>query len=454
MPPSSRHCWPRSPGWRRPSRCAPRLHPRVIVRCRRRADELLPAGQHTVGRQGRVRALGRRGCRRLRAVARGGRLQEAQEPQAAARGEAAEAAHVRCRPARVTALPSRLTCQLRAATRRRSRATSARPARRLPPPPCRPCGCRPRCRRWLAPSRSCRASTTRCVCARGPRGRPPPPTARRPRAAVRVGGRRVGAGHEGRCVQRERARRALFRVYNAPSGSGDLLLIDEISLADDAVLERLNSVLEPARTLLLAEKGGHHAEVIVAHPAFRVMATMNPGGDYGKKELSPALRNRCARARPPAWPVRCSVAAVRATDSRRSGWSRRTSARTFCSCEPRAAALSPCSPRPAASATACGMKRHTPAPARSPAPLLTPRAAERLRAGTAGLRRVVQQGRGAGPRALLTTGARSHEHCMSQGQRRPLSLRDVLAWVDFCNDAMSVKPNGVALARSAPCALC
>ena len=37
---------------------------------------------------------------------------------------------------------------------------------------------------------------------------------------------------------------------------GDLLLIDEISLADDAVLERLNSVLEPSRTLYLAEKGG------------------------------------------------------------------------------------------------------------------------------------------------------------------------------------------------------
>jgi len=25
---------------------------------------------------------------------------------------------------------------------------------------------------------------------------------------------------------------------------------------------------------------------------FRFLATMNPGGDFGKKELSPALRNR------------------------------------------------------------------------------------------------------------------------------------------------------------------
>jgi midasin len=32
------------------------------------------------------------------------------------------------------------------------------------------------------------------------------------------------------------------------------MLLDEIALAEDAVLERLNSVLESGRTLLLAEK--------------------------------------------------------------------------------------------------------------------------------------------------------------------------------------------------------
>ncbi|XP_010261987.1 PREDICTED: midasin isoform X2 [Nelumbo nucifera] len=73
---------------------------------------------------------------------------------------------------------------------------------------------------------------------------------------------------------------------------GDLLLVDEISLADDSVLERLNSVLEPERKLSLAEKGGSIMEKITAHPKFFLLATMNPGGDYGKKELSPALRNR------------------------------------------------------------------------------------------------------------------------------------------------------------------
>ena len=33
---------------------------------------------------------------------------------------------------------------------------------------------------------------------------------------------------------------------------GELLLVDEISLAEDSVLERLNSVLDPARSLVSA----------------------------------------------------------------------------------------------------------------------------------------------------------------------------------------------------------
>lgn len=83
------------------------------------------------------------------------------------------------------------------------------------------------------------------------------------------------------------------------SGSG--FLVDEINMADDAVAERLNSVLETDRTLLLSEKGsscssssdgGMSAENVVAAAKFRTFATMNTGGDFGKKELSPALRNR------------------------------------------------------------------------------------------------------------------------------------------------------------------
>ncbi len=52
------------------------------------------------------------------------------------------------------------------------------------------------------------------------------------------------------------------------------------------------SVLEAGRSLTLAEKGGAGAEEIVAAPGFRLVATMNPGGDYGKRELAPALANR------------------------------------------------------------------------------------------------------------------------------------------------------------------
>lgn len=75
---------------------------------------------------------------------------------------------------------------------------------------------------------------------------------------------------------------------------GQMFLIDEISLADDSVLERLNSLLEPDRTILLAEKSGadHEDALVVAHESFLLAATMNPGDDFGKKELSPALRNR------------------------------------------------------------------------------------------------------------------------------------------------------------------
>ncbi|TRZ01341.1 hypothetical protein DNTS_001208 [Danionella cerebrum] len=56
----------------------------------------------------------------------------------------------------------------------------------------------------------------------------------------------------------------------------------------------LYSVLETEKSLVLAEKGSgdEDVELITAGKKFRLVATMNPGGDFGKKELSPALRNR------------------------------------------------------------------------------------------------------------------------------------------------------------------
>ncbi|KAK5645761.1 hypothetical protein RI129_004225 [Pyrocoelia pectoralis] len=110
-----------------------------------------------------------------------------------------------------------------------------------------------------------------------------------------IGGLRPVRDHSDKDLNR------LFEWVNGPliqaMTQGGIFLADEISLADDSVLERLNSLLEPERCLLLAEKGTDinnrdNSELIVAHDKFYFVSTMNPGGDYGKKELSPALRNR------------------------------------------------------------------------------------------------------------------------------------------------------------------
>ncbi|KAK6587902.1 hypothetical protein RS030_81186 [Cryptosporidium xiaoi] len=83
--------------------------------------------------------------------------------------------------------------------------------------------------------------------------------------------------------------------------SGNYVLLDEINLCDDSVIERLNSLLEDnkaggglnesshKRIIHLTEK---EDTIIKSHRDFRIFATMNPSGDYGKRELSPALRNR------------------------------------------------------------------------------------------------------------------------------------------------------------------
>ncbi|KAF9764267.1 Midasin [Nosema granulosis] len=69
---------------------------------------------------------------------------------------------------------------------------------------------------------------------------------------------------------------------------GNSFLIDEINLAEDSVLERLNSLFETRREIYITEIEKN----IKAHGNFRLFATMNPGNDFGKRELSPALRNR------------------------------------------------------------------------------------------------------------------------------------------------------------------
>ena len=63
----------------------------------------------------------------------------------------------------------------------------------------------------------------------------------------------------------------------------EVFLLDEISLADDSVIERLNNV--PSRIIVLAEKEGEDSEnaVIKAEESSKPVVTMNPGGDYGKE---------------------------------------------------------------------------------------------------------------------------------------------------------------------------
>lgn len=96
-------------------------------------------------------------------------------------------------------------------------------------------------------------------------------------------------------IAKRNRRKALFEWQDGSlihaMREGQFFLIDEISLADDSVLERLNSLLDPQRSILLAEKGTSDS-LVTAQPGFQLLATMNPGGDFGKKELSPALRNR------------------------------------------------------------------------------------------------------------------------------------------------------------------
>ena len=56
---------------------------------------------------------------------------------------------------------------------------------------------------------------------------------------------------------------------------GGYLLVDEISLAEDAVLERMNSVLEPEGKLLVAERGVHASEVCMADVAAACRRRLN-----------------------------------------------------------------------------------------------------------------------------------------------------------------------------------
>lgn len=67
---------------------------------------------------------------------------------------------------------------------------------------------------------------------------------------------------------------------------GGIFLIDEINMCPESVLEGLNSVLEIPASLTVNERMYH------PNKGFVILGAMNPSGDWGKKELTPALRSR------------------------------------------------------------------------------------------------------------------------------------------------------------------
>ena len=75
----------------------------------------------------------------------------------------------------------------------------------------------------------------------------------------------------------------------AAARNGGVLLADEFNLAPPEILERLNSLLDDERMLVLAEK---EAERVELHPDFRFIATMNPPKYAGRHKLSRAMLNR------------------------------------------------------------------------------------------------------------------------------------------------------------------
>ncbi|UKJ88720.2 hypothetical protein MACJ_001965 [Theileria orientalis] len=113
---------------------------------------------------------------------------------------------------------------------------------------------------------------------------------------------------------------------------GEWFLFDEISLTEDSVLEKINSVLEfesyivlnqtfstkktPNKKLdtgsqlsgngtLHEQQGAANEQIrcVYSHKDFRLFGAMNPGNDFGKKELSPSLSNRFTQIYVPPIPI-------------------------------------------------------------------------------------------------------------------------------------------------------
>lgn len=76
--------------------------------------------------------------------------------------------------------------------------------------------------------------------------------------------------------------------------SGDFFLADEISLADDSVLERLNSLLEAEKTIFLAEKGSTFFSATSIHVSYDIPSRTECGTYFERfhTELDYSRRGR------------------------------------------------------------------------------------------------------------------------------------------------------------------
>jgi hypothetical protein len=117
-------------------------------------------------------------------------------------------------------------------------------------------------------------------------------------------GRYLPTGGDGRAAWRWQDGRVVRALRE-----GAWVIFDEINLAEPAVLERLNPLLEAIPGLVLTE---HDGEVFgpdgtAIHPSFRVFATMNPVSYAGRCALSPALRDRFLGYRSVSVPTEADV---------------------------------------------------------------------------------------------------------------------------------------------------
>jgi MoxR-like ATPase/enamine deaminase RidA (YjgF/YER057c/UK114 family) len=78
-------------------------------------------------------------------------------------------------------------------------------------------------------------------------------------------------------------------ILTEAARNGWWILLDEINLAEPDVIERINSILDDDRFLMLSE---HENEEIKVHPNFRLIAAMNPATYAGRKVLSFAMENK------------------------------------------------------------------------------------------------------------------------------------------------------------------